>query len=192
MVAGDHLDLDAGAAASRDGRARLGARRIDEADDAEEVELHHVLDGDFLAVELPERKTEDAFARGSGTRDPVVLPLAIGRAGQLDQLSGAPFTKSRFSIGGAVQLAMKRCAASKGTASRRGHSERTWSALRPGLHRERDERPFHRIALDDPRACALVQACLVAQQPAADERHRRGERGRIVVQSDRLDVAAGT
>ena len=39
MVAGDHLHADAGVAAGRDGLARFGARRVDEADQSDQGEL---------------------------------------------------------------------------------------------------------------------------------------------------------
>src|SRR5690606_41026757 len=71
MVAGDHLDRDAGRAAIGDGADGLLARWIDEADDAGERQPAHVFEREALRHmrQLAEREAEHALAVGAGGVD---------------------------------------------------------------------------------------------------------------------------
>jgi hypothetical protein len=137
-------------------------------------------------------KTEDALTGRGRARDPREPRGVVRHAGEREQLfRRALDEKHRLSVGTAVQARHEPVCCVEGHFIEARPLGTHVLGVEARLHRERDQRPLHRVAFDCPGRIAQAQLGVVAQQPAAHEGHRRGDARRVVVVPDGLDVALG-
>lgn len=124
MVPGDHHHPDPGLQDPGHGLGHLGAGRVQEEDEAQELQA-------LLPLPLPEGQGQEAEAPGGVglglLKKPCLLLLGEGQAG--DEASGAPLRK----LPTGVVTRMNFQALSKGRSERRGCSRRTPSMSRKRL-----------------------------------------------------------
>ena len=179
VVAGDHLHRDAGAAAVGDRGHRLGARWIDEADQAQEQQPGHVvlLQAPGGPIDPAHGEAEHALAARGRRGDRRIPVRSIQRhrfttGAQLPRRQCQQLFRRALGVQlhGAARAAVQgRHVAIAGVERDRiqarpiGHRH---AGVDPGPGRQRQQRALHRIPVHPPATLDRVQLRVVAQQSA--------------------------
>ena len=197
VIASDHLHAYAGRAALGDGRDSLRARRIDQADDAQQhqrtVDIG-VLENRVRGRHGPHRQRQHALTLGGDGVGLFAPPGLVERRGiarrraLLAAHGQNPFRRAldeneRMHFVVVIERGHEAMARVEGDdiGARPGQSLRP--LIDTGLAGEREQRPLHRVALDRPVAFTPVQRGVAAQ---------RGRAGKFRQQWVRIDIDAVT
>ena len=175
VVAGDHLHPDSGRPAFGHGLDRLRTRRVDQPGQAQERQASvKVVPVDFRTRLVPHGKgqnTQTPFCHGFGPVMPVrqVNPVAHAQH---------PLRRS-LHMGDALAAGLRQDRHIAVAAVERDDIQPLGIDLARSLARQRKQRPFHRIALDDPVPGLAGKGRIVAK------RRRPGELREISARLDR-------
>ena len=182
VVAGDHLDSDAGLAALRHGSDRLLARRIDQAQEPEQLEATlDVGEGQraLARVDRPHRDRQHALTLRGEFVHPAVPKCRVERRRVARRL--LPVAHREQSLrrtlhvkeAAALMVVVQRGHEAVQRVERNDVGARAALGLEPlvvaGLYCGDDQRAFHRIALDDPTLAGPAQVRVVAQERRTQE-----------------------
>ena len=183
MVAGDHQHPHPRRATGGDGFRRFGARRVDEADQAQQrgaVLQRTRVERIARAVVAGEGQHPAALG---GQRPGLALPCAcVEGAAALQPVAHGDHPLGRaLDEDGPVRVQRGHEAAAR-VERRRVHARAGGAGLggvQPRLHRQRHQRALHRVAFGAPALRPLAQRGVVAQKPRLDQRRARRAVGAV-------------